>query len=498
MNYLLIGLAIAAIFLLVVVAVFSARLKRANGLLTDSNLEKDTANHKCSDLENTYSALEKEFTERINASNQKNASLEAKYAPLLDLDKEKEKQQATIDALKATWQQLNEKYQSALGIYASLEKELELYQETLDINSYGLYQPKYSFDLPEQYLVELENNYNKQREMVKAHTAVICSTEWLVGGSKVEGRKMTNQSIKLMLFAFNGECDALISKVKWNNVSKARDRIVKSYREINQLGSVNQIEIVHAYFDLKLDELSLTYEYEKKKHEQKEEQRLIREQMREEEKVQRDLERAHKEAEEEAKMYQKVLEKARHELGLATQEEAQALAGKIRELEEKLKAAEEKKERAISLAQTTKVGNIYVISNIGSFGKDIYKIGMTRRFDPMDRIKELSDAALPFQFDVHAIIFSENAPQFERGLHKKFWEKRINMVNSRKEFFKVSLEEIEACVQEQGDAAIEFTKVAEAREYRQTLSLIEQMLTNSVDVKEKSKYPESLLDVDLQ
>jgi hypothetical protein len=260
--------------------------------------------------------------------------------------------------------------------------------------------------------------------------------------------------------------------------------MIKSFHEINNLGSSSLIEVAHSYFDLKLDELSLTYEYERKKHEQKEEQRLIREQMKEEEKTQRELERVHREAEEEMKLYQKVLDKARQELGLATQEEAEAMSARVRDLEEKLKAAQQRKQRAISLAQTTKVGNIYVISNIGSFGEGIFKIGMTRRFDPMDRIKELSDAALPFQFDVHAVIYSESAPQFERDLHKKFWDRRINLVNHRKEFFKISLEEIEECVMTEAKTEIQFTKLAEAREYRETLNLIERGLALS-----RSKIP---------
>ena len=495
MNYLLIGLTIALMISVIILLILGSRVKEGKRQMEDAALERDSAEKKFKDMEDTYASTQRDFKQQIDIANQRNLSLEARYAPLIDLEKEVEKQQASIDALKNTLQTLNQRYQSALIVHAALEKELEVYQETLEINSYGLYQPKYSFDLPEQYLVELEGNYNKQREMVKAHTAVVCSTEWLVGGSKVEGRKMTNQSIKLMLFAFNGECDALIAKVRWNNVSKARERIIKSFTEINKLGSVNQIEIVHSYFDLKLDELSLVYEYEKKKHEQKEEQRLLREQMREEEKAQREFERVHREAEEEAKLYQKVLDKARQELGVATKEEAEKLNEKIKELEGKLVAANDKKERAISQAQMTKVGNIYVISNIGSFGQDIYKIGMTRRFDPMDRIKELSDAALPFQFDVHAIIYSENAPQFERELHKKFWDKRINLVNNRKEFFKVTLDDIEECVLKEANTEIQFTKMAEAREYRETLTLIEQMLNRPAEKTETSKYPQTLLDL---
>jgi hypothetical protein len=262
----------------------------------------------------------------------------------------------------------------------------------------------------------------------------------------------------------------------------------------HKLGTVTNCEISSEYCNLKIEELNLNYEYQVKKHEQKEEQRLIREQMREEEKVQKDSERVQKEAEEETKLYNKILEKVKIELGYATKEEAKILEDKIRELEVKLKAANEKRERAISLAQTTKVGNIYIISNIGSFGENIYKIGMTRRFDPMDRVKELSDAALPFQFDVHAIIFSENAPKFEKDLHHKFTERRINRVNSRKEFFKVTLDEIEEFVKAENQAEIQFTKMAEAREYRQTLSVLEKLNKQKDSVAENSKFPSSLIN----
>ena len=213
--------------------------------------------------------------------------------------------------------------------------------------------------------------------------------------------------------------------------------------------------------------------------------------MREEEKAQREFERAREEADEEAKMYEKVLAKAREELGLASKEEEAQLQERIRSLQDKLQAALDKSERARSRAQDTKQGNIYVISNIGSFGENIYKIGMTRRLEPMDRIQELSDAALPFQFDVHAIIFSENAPEFERSLHKTFWEKRINLVNAGKEFFKITLEEIERHVLE-SNATIQFTKIAEAREFRQTLTLIEQLKVKENASPIKSKFPESL------
>lgn len=496
MVYILIAITAFASILFTLLFRSSSKLKKQE--LTNTKLEEELSKSKQTEaiLKERYSALDSDLNRQLLEINTKYAGLELKLAPLTSVEKERNTQEAALNELKNQCRALQDNYKSALELYTSLESEIDLFKETLDITSYGLYEPKYSFDLPEQYLVELEGVYQKQKEMISKHSAVICDTEWTVGGSKTEGRKMVNQATKLMLFAFNGECDALIAKVRWNNVSKARERIQKSFSEINHLGSVNRLEIVRAYLDLRLEELSLTYEYERKKHEQKEEQRLIREQMREEEKAQRELERAQKEAEEEATLYEKILEKARKELGVASKDEAEVLNKKISDLEAKLKVALEKRERAISQAQLTKVGNIYIISNIGSFGEDIYKIGMTRRFDPMDRIRELSDAALPFQFDVHAIIYSENAPQFEKELHRKFWERRINLVNNRKEFFKITLDEIEVFVSEQATAQIHFTKIAEAREYRQTLSIIEKMSVKTVSEEEKQKFPETLFDLD--
>jgi hypothetical protein len=260
------------------------------------------------------------------------------------------------------------------------------------------------------------------------------------------------------------------------------------------LGDSHNILITQEYLQLKQKELALTYEYEQKKYEEKEEQRRIREQMREEEKAQKEFERAQREAEDEEKRFQKAIDKAKQELTIQSSnpQEVDALNVRIRELEANLAEAHERKERAISLAQQTKVGHIYVISNIGSFGEDIYKIGMSRRLDPYDRVKELGDASVPFHFDIHAIIYSENAPQLEYEIHQKFKDRRLNRINHRKEFFRVTLDEIETFVKEQANAEIEFTKLAEAREFRETLTLLEQLKKVIEEAKEESQFPDTL------
>jgi hypothetical protein len=215
------------------------------------------------------------------------------------------------------------------------------------------------------------------------------------------------------------------------------------------------------------------HEHQEKLQEEKEEQRRIREQMREEEQAQRELERARTDAEREEKRYTDALRKATEEAERAVGDKQQRLLGQIEELQQRLSEAQANKERAIARAQMTRAGHVYIISNVGSFGEQVYKIGMTRRLDPMDRVRELGDASVPFQFDVHAIIYSDDAPTLENTLHREFHLRRVNRVNLRREFFRASIEEIaEAVHRHHGE--IEFTLAAEAREYRKTLALLEE------------------------
>ena len=428
----------------------------------------------------------------LNQALAKLAKYETDFKDVLDKDKILDGKNSQLKSLEEKLTQLDETYKKGLNIHSELEKEISLYQEDLEISSYGLYKPRFSYDTSERYKEELEQNYESQKQSIKNGFAVVSHTEWTVGGSKVEGRKMTNQYKKLMLYAFNGECDSIISKVKWNNATKSQERIYKAFDAINKLGVTQNVAITSQFLDLKLNELSLTHEFEQKKYEEKEEQRMIREQMRDEERAQKELEKAQKEAEDEEQRFQKALEKAKKELNNTNLVDATVLTEQIKELERKLQEAHEKKERAI--AQLTKVGHIYVISNIGSFGEDVYKIGMTRRLDPLDRVKELGDASVPFQFDIHAIIYSENAPQLEYELHKHFSSRRLNRINHRKEFFKVTLEEIESFVKQHANADIEFTKLAEAREYRETINLLKQADKIIDEVNEElSNFPKSLI-----
>jgi len=273
-----------------------------------------------------------------------------------------------------------------------------------------------------------------------------------------------------MLRAFNGECDALITKVRYNNIRAIEKRMATLYEAVNKLGATYKCQINRSFYRLKVNEMHLVHEYQEKKQAEAEEQRQIREQMREEERAMREIERAIMDAEREEARYEKALEKARYEAEKATGAKHVRLEGEIERLQALLDEAHQNRERAKSRAEMTRSGYVYIISNVGSFGEDVYKIGLTRRLDPMDRVAELGDASVPFTFDVHAMIFSEDAPRLENALHRAFDNRRVNRINLRKEFFKVKLEEIQE-VASRHKADIQFTLIAEAKGFRQSQAM---------------------------
>jgi hypothetical protein len=408
-----------------------------------------------------------------------------RYKPIADIEAETENQKKSLEQLKTLKQsevktvednfnKLNSDYQNALETYTKLRKEVSLFENKLDLIEFGVYEPIYEFDKSDEYRVEQDRIIELQKQMISSERAAICRTNWTIDGSEAKGKASTKRYIKLTLRAFNGECESLIAKVKWNNVNQMKERIKKSFETINKIGESQTVTIQSEYLDLKIKELTLEYEFQLKRQKEKEELRAAQEELREEEKARREFEQAQKEAEKEEANYEKALEKARKEIGLATGDKHDKLQAQIEKLEQELKEAHERKERAISMAQQTKRGHVYIISNIGSFGEKVYKIGMTRRLEPVDRIKELGDASVPFQFDIHAMIYSEDAPTLENALHKAFANKKVNMLNYRKEFFKVTLDEIEQKAKEIG-LETEFTRLPEAMEYRETLAILEKL-----------------------
>ncbi|HDG8540753.1 TPA: DUF4041 domain-containing protein [Staphylococcus aureus] len=292
-----------------------------------------------------------------------------------------------------------------------------------------------------------------------------------------EKKSHINSQIKQILRSFNTECDYLFSSLTSRNYDNYHKKIVRSYEALNKIYKVDNVEITRQYLQIKLEKLNLINERAIKIEQEKALQREIKEQMKEEEKVRRELEQQEKKiAKEETQFSNEIknlfkrLEKSQNDI------EKELYADKIKELEEKVKQLEADKKDVENRKLNTRAGYVYVISNIGSFGEGIYKIGLTRRLEPYDRVKELGDASVPFEFDVHAMIFSDDAPTLESTLHRHFRDRELNKVNHRKEFFKVDIDEIEEVVKNNHNNTVEFTKIPVAEQYWESQNISQASL----------------------
>ena len=311
--------------------------------------------------------------------------------------------------------------------------------------------------------------------MINAGTAAVCDYAQA-------SRKDT--AIAFVIDAFNGKVDSILSKVKKDNYGTLEQKIKDAYELVNFNGrAFRNAVITPEYLAARLEELKWGVRAQELKAQAQEEQRRLREQIREEERARREYEKAMKDAAKEEEMLRKAMEKAQKQIESANEANRAEYESKLEELKQKLAEAEERGQRALSMAQQTKHGNVYVISNLGSFGENVYKVGMTRRLDPLDRVRELGDASVPFPFDVHAIIESDDAPSLETSLHKALSLMQVNKVNPRKEFFRVAISDIKAMVEKMG-LTTSWTMDAAAAEYRETLA-IEDAMKNDPDAKRR-------------
>ncbi len=353
-----------------------------------------------------------------------------------------------------------------------LNKDIIVAEETIELESFSLYTPRWNFSKADEYKIKLKSIIDEQKSMLRNGIAAYGNMNWTVNNNKVKGQKLVKDMIKLCLRSFNNECDAAISSIKFNNYDRCEARIYKSAEAVEKLGSIMGVYINEDYISLKIQELQLALEFETKKQEEKDRLRELRAQEREEAQARKEMELARKAAEKEQTHYENALDKLNAQLlGCSNEEERIELLKKKSEIENHLSTIEENIKDLDYRAANIKAGYVYIISNIGAFGEDIYKIGMTRRLDPQDRIDELGDASVPFKFDVHAMIFSDNAPALEAALHKEFESKKVNMVNNRKEFFNVTLDEIKQVVHANHDKVVEFTDIPDAPQYRESIKI---------------------------
>lgn len=405
-----------------------------------------------------------------------------KYRVVEDAELERERIFSQIEKHKKNWQDEKEKltlcvsekeneYNDLLSQIDLKKGEIVELDEKILLQEYGIYTPLYECYSLEQYKSEIDNVRLEQKELVLNGNAAICLKSWVVNGSEAKGKKMTEQNIKQIIRCFNDECDVLINKVKFNNVTAYTEKICKSAAALNKMNTHHCVSLSDEYIALKIKELRIVYEHSLAKQKEKEEQRADRERLREEARLQKEIEEARKEIEKEQRHYANALLKVTRQIDTCTDVERELLQEKKSEIESHLSDLDVAIKNIDYREANKKAGYVYIISNIGSFGENVYKIGMTRRLDPMERVYELGDASVPFLFDVHAMIFSDDAPKLEAALHQAFADKKVNMVNWRREFFNVTLDEIESVVRANYDKTVEFIRVPQAEQFRESLRL---------------------------
>lgn len=361
---------------------------------------------------------------------------------------------------------LNYRLEELNSVIVDKKNQLAIFETDINVIDYGLYKPTFEFGNSDLYKNELTRLRNTQKQCIKDDRAAYGNTNWQVNGSSSQGRTMVNNYKKLLLRAFNVECDDIVTNVKVSNVDRSIERIYKISDQISKLGKTMGIGITQEYINLKIKEVKLALDYQQKKQEEKERLKELRAQEREEAKVLREIEEERKRLKKEQTHYENALKTILEQI--EKNGETAELIEKKMQLEGQIIDTSKAIDDVDYREANRKAGYVYIISNIGAFGENVYKIGMTRRLDPHERVDELSDASVPFNFDIHALIFTEDAPKLEAALHNAFEERKLNKINTRREFFGVTLEEIKAEVRKNFDKTVEWNDIPEAEQYRQS------------------------------
>ena len=358
-------------------------------------------------------------------------------------------------------------------------------EETVLLESFAIYEPKFQLTNSIEYKNRLDEIRAGQKETAKRLSAVVDGWESdEVFLSKAQWKKLRKDALKLALRSFNSESDYCVDNVKFNNVDKMVERIRRSFETCNKLLKSIDAWWVDGVLDRKFEELHLAHEYQLKRQEEKEAARQAREDLRQQEKLENEIKEARAKIEKERQHFSAALEKLKERLFEATDNQVREdMHARIEELQGQRSKLDEEEKLLDYREKNARAGYVYVISNMGAFGAGVYKIGMTRRLEPQDRVDELGDASVPFRFDVHALVFSDNAPSLEAKLHTHFAAGRINKVNGRKEFFRAELKEIEAVIRENYDSVVEVIHAAPAEQYRESIRL--SMPTEAIQASER-------------
>jgi Domain of unknown function (DUF4041)/T5orf172 domain len=383
-----------------------------------------------------------------------------------------ESRRALLAAAVSEAERLTTQLETLRAEHAELSVGLVETRETLILQEAGIYEYRHPLDDAVAYKARLAGVQARIKDAVKAGAAVRGSTKWTVNNSAQQGTKMVREFSKLMLRAYNNEADNAVRLMKPYTLESSVARLEKARETISKLGATMSIQVTDSYHRLRVEELELTADYLAKAAEEKERAREERARLREEEIVRREYEREQERLRKELAHYDAAIAVLREKGDTQGAERAQA---KVAEIQDAIDGISRR-------AANIRAGHVYVISNVGAFGENMVKIGMTRRQNPYDRIRELGDASVPFLYDVHALVLSDDAVGLETRLHHEFADRRVNLVNLRREFFRVTPAEVrDVLIRHQG-SIIEWVDVPEAAEWRQSETTRRQLVakTNGV------------------
>lgn len=391
-------------------------------------------------------------------------------AQVQDLIKQQQKILANLT------EQVSKAETELLSAHAKLSETQQLIlgaEDIIQLESFALYTPKYRLTNSHEYKTRLDEIRDVQKKTARGLSAEVDSWESnAVELTKAQWKKLRKDALKLALRSFNSESEYCVENVKFSNLEKMEARIRRSFETCNKLLSSVDAWWKDIVLETKLQELYLAHEYQVKRQEEKEAIRQSREAQREQEKLEREIQEARAKIEKERKHFTTAIAKLELRLADTTDpNEVGELQGRLKEMLHQNALLDEEWKLLDYREQNARAGYVYVISNIGAFGEGVFKIGMTRRLEPMERVDELGDASVPFRFDVHAMVFSDNAPALEAKLHSHFASGRLNKVNSRKEFFRANLSEIESVIRDNYDAIVEVVHAAPAEQYRESIRM---------------------------
>lgn len=402
------------------------------------------------ELQDRKDSLEREIAEQTERLERERAEASA------DLER---RAAAQRDEFLAAERRAKEERSDLEARLIELRGEVAVTEETAVLQEVGIYEYRHPLADAVAYQAELKQLKDRIKTMCrKDGGAIRAATDWTVNGSAAQGRKMVRETSKLMLRAYNAEADVLVRGMKPYKLDSAIDRLTKTAATIAKLGTTMSIHISTEYHSVRVRELELMADFLAKREEEKERERAERERLKEEQRAQRELEAERKRLEKEQQHFQTA-----YEVLVAKGDEAGALR-----LKDQLDDVERAIQNVDYRAANARAGYVYVISNLGAFGERIVKIGMTRRLDPQDRVRELGDASVPFRFDVHALHFSGDAVGIEAELHRRFDDRRVNRVNGRKEFFYATPQEVKEHLVELAGEILTFDENADAIEYHQS------------------------------